>query len=100
MHTRTRGKRENWTPARNNAHGNLVPEAEKREPENEVEHITSFSLNNLALEEFFEGAKSVSMNGPKFSNTTGIMKSFNFLVFQLYWSHKQFISKAFLVERK
>ena len=39
-HTRTRGKRENWIPARNNAHGNLaVPEAEKREPENEVEHM-------------------------------------------------------------
>ena len=38
-HTRTRGKRENWTPVRNNAHGNLVPEAEKREPENEVEHM-------------------------------------------------------------
>ena len=26
-----------WTLARNNAHGNLAPEAEKREPENEVE---------------------------------------------------------------
>ena len=25
--------------ARNNAHGNLVPEAGKREPENEVEHM-------------------------------------------------------------
>ena len=73
-HTRKRGKRENWTPARNNAHDNLVlstelimwishgkeirkltfrvlalrrsnahdnlvPEAEKREPGNEVEHM-------------------------------------------------------------
>ena len=38
--------------------------------------ITSFSLNNFAPEEFFGGAKSVSMNGPKFSNTAGIMKAF------------------------
>ena len=29
----------NWTPARNKAHDNLVPEAEKREPWNEVEHM-------------------------------------------------------------
>ena len=68
------------TPARNNAHGNLVPQAEKREPENEVEHMVDknyvISLNNFAPEEFFGGAKSVSMNGPKFSNTTGIMKAF------------------------
>ena len=38
--------------------------------------ITSFALNNFAPEEFFGGAKSVSMNGPKFSNMTGIMKAF------------------------
>ena len=76
--TRTRGKHENWTPARNNyAHGNLVPEAEKREPENEVEHMvnkltTSFSLNNFGL----WGPKSVLMNSPKFLNATGIMNAF------------------------
>ena len=29
----------NWTFSRNKAHGNLVQEAEKREPENEVEHM-------------------------------------------------------------
>ena len=40
-HARMWGKRENWTPARNNAHGNLVPEAEKREPENEVGHMVN-----------------------------------------------------------
>ena len=34
--------------------------------------ITSFSLNNFAPEEFFGGAKSVSMNGPKFSNATAL----------------------------
>ena len=34
-------KRENWTSARNIAHGNLVPDAEKREPENEVEHMVA-----------------------------------------------------------
>ena len=34
------------------------------------------SLNNFAPEEFFGEAKSVSMNGPKFSNATGIMKAF------------------------
>ena len=38
--------------------------------------ITSFSLNNFTPEEFFGEAKSVSMNGPKFSNATGIMKAF------------------------
>ena len=41
-----------------------------------VDKITSFALNNFAPEEFFGGAKSVSMNGPKFSNATGIMKAF------------------------
>ena len=30
----------------------------------------------FAPEEFFGGAKYVSMNSPKFSNTTGIMKAF------------------------
>ena len=34
--------------------------------------ITSFSLNNFAPEEFFWGAKSVSMNAPKFSNATAL----------------------------
>ena len=29
---------------RNNAHGNLVPEAEKREPENEVVHMVDINL--------------------------------------------------------
>ena len=38
-HTRTRGQHENWTPTRNNAHDNLVPGAEKREPGNEIEHM-------------------------------------------------------------
>ena len=38
-------------------------------------------LDNFAPEEFFGGrggggGKSVSMNGPKISNTTGIMKAF------------------------
>ena len=37
--TRRRGKRETWTPGRNKARANLVQEAEKREPENEVEHM-------------------------------------------------------------
>ena len=46
-HTRTRGKRENWTPARNNAHDNLVPEAEKREPGNDVEHMVDKKLRHL-----------------------------------------------------
>ena len=32
------GKRP-WTPARNNAHDNLVLEAEKRESGNEIEHM-------------------------------------------------------------
>ena len=35
----TPGREANMKPARNNAHANLVPEAEKREPENEVEHM-------------------------------------------------------------
>ena len=48
-HTRTRGKRENWTPTKNNAHGNLVPEAEKREPGNEVEH--KFDKNHVICSE-------------------------------------------------
>ena len=39
--------------------------------------IMSFALNNFAPEEFFGWAKSVSMNGPKFLNTTGIMKAFS-----------------------
>ena len=34
--------------------------------------ITSFSLNNFAPEEFFRGAKSVSMNALKFSNATAL----------------------------
>ena len=42
---------------RNNAHGNLAPEAEKREPENEVEHMVDKNyviwLNNFAPEESF-----------------------------------------------
>ena len=36
--------------------------------------ITSFSLNNFAPEEFFGGAKSVSMNAPKFSNATALWR--------------------------
>ena len=42
--------------------------------------ITSFSLNNFAPEEFFGGAKSVSMNGPKFSKSDRTMKAFSFVV--------------------
>ena len=41
--------------------------------------ITSFSLNNFAPEEFFGGAKSVSMNGPKFSKSDRTMKAFSFV---------------------
>ena len=37
--------------------------------------ITSFPLNNFAPEEFFEGAKSVSMNAPKFSNATALSQT-------------------------
>ena len=40
---------------------------------------TSFSLNNFAPEEFFGGAKSVSMNGPKFSKSDRTMKAFSFV---------------------
>ena len=36
--------------------------------------ITSFSLNNFAPEEFFGGAKSVSMKVPKFSNATALWR--------------------------
>ena len=37
------------------------------------------SLNNFAPEEFFGGAKSVSMNGPKFSKSDRTMKAFSFV---------------------
>ena len=41
--------------------------------------MKSFSLNNFAPEEFFGGAKSVSMNGPKFSKSDRTMKAFSFV---------------------
>ena len=51
--TRTRGKREIWTPARNNTHGGWQPRSRGR-----------------------GGGKSVSMNGPKFPKSNRIMKAF------------------------
>ena len=41
--------------------------------------ITSFSLNNFAPEEFFGGAKSVSMNVPKILECDRTMKAFSFV---------------------
>ena len=52
----------NWTPARNKAHDNLVPEAEKRELGMRLStwsmKITSFALNNSPLKNISGGPNS------------------------------------------
>ena len=37
------------------------------------------AMTSFAPEEFFGGAKSVSMNGPKFSKSDRTMKAFSFV---------------------
>ena len=82
-HTRTRGKRETgllvetlWVETKHMATSFRRQRRESLRTRLSTwpMKITSFSLDNFAPEEFFGGAKSVSMNAPKFSNATALWR--------------------------
>ena len=87
-HTRTRGKRETGLLVETKHMASF--RRQRRESlrtrlSTWLMKITSFSLNNFAPEEFFGGAKCVSMNAPKFSNATALYICYSPALVGPYW---------------